>query len=77
MKCGEFIICFRYNRDNNSDAITLGKQYKIIEIAGDMIGVYNNGGSLWWIESRTCRYKELISEIDYLNAFQQNFKEGI
>lgn len=36
---------------------------------------HNGCGGVWFTELTL--YKELITEVDFLNAFQENFKNGV
>ncbi len=83
-KVGDRIKCTKFVDDNGPGYITLGKEYIVKSTNGlgdhdDMIAVMNNINMHWWIRASSCSLfkKELINELDFLNAFQENFKEGI
>ena len=53
----------------------VGKFYKIKRIHPNFIEIENEDG--WFTSKLFILYRELLTEIDFLNAIQQNFKEGI
>jgi len=55
----------------------VGKMYTIINIHPQGFLRFKNEDNGWFNPEFFILYKELLTEIDYLNAFQQNFKEGV
>jgi len=61
--------------------LTLGKIYTIISVNKMKNGcsITNDVGREWYIQDNAFEpyKKELLSEIDYLDSFKENFKDGI
>ena len=87
-KIGDKIKCIGYWEDTLKDDFTINRYYTIIECdsqGGNKYGdkenyrykVVNDNFDNWWIIPKCFIKKEITNEIDWLNAIQENFKEGV
>ena len=72
-----------------SHGFTIGRIYSIIFIEKVRQGTYadkygykycviKDSGDQWWIEPNSFKLvRDNLSEVDYLDAFKQNFEDGI
>lgn len=74
-RIGGKVKCIR----SGNDRILLDKEYTILDFNKKDMTIYieDNHCKAWWYCSRFSSLKELINETDYLDAFKDNFKDGI
>ena len=75
-KPGEKIKCI--DAKSSNDTLTEGKTYTVLSLMdnGKHVIIKNDDGvSDYFYSQRFKKLKELHTEVDYLDAFQENFKE--
>lgn len=76
--------------DSTQEYFTVGEYYTILKVNEheehadkNRYMVQNDHGEQWWIEPQVFRRvkkfvkKKPVSEIEFLDAFKQNFKDGV
>lgn len=78
-KKGDIITVIRLRSENEEyePYLSLNKRYVIQGVDKNFVGVFNNHGNPYYILLDNIKSVKPTNEIEYLDAFQQNFKEGV